>query len=407
MLLPGDIVTQSIDALKAHKMRAALTTLGLMMGVTTLITVMTIVEGANSYVEEKIANLGTNVFQIAKTPFATTDFNMILKALKYRRIDYSDLEYLAENCRLCAEVGGSATTTMRGRRGDKEVMDVNIIGQTSNMADIDTRTIELGRFFTPTEESRSATVCLIGENLRKEFFEGMNPIGKSIRFGNADYTIVGVYQPIGAVLGQNQDNFAVIPMTNYLRLRGSTTSLTLNIRAVASGEFDAAMDEARALMRARRHVFPGRDEDFFIGTKESYISLWQSISGAFFAVFVMVSAISGVVGGIVIMNVMLVSVTERTKEIGIRRAVGATEADIRRQFLTESVMQCLVGGVFGIGAGFLFALMLRQFTSFPAVVQTWVAILGLTLSSAIGLFFGIYPAVRASRLDPVEALRAE
>jgi putative ABC transport system permease protein len=407
MLLPGDIVTQSLDALKAHKMRAALTTLGLMMGVTTLITVMTIVEGANSYVEDKIANLGTNVFQIAKTPFATTDFNMILKALKYKRIDYADLEYLAENCRLCAAVGGSATTTMRSRRGDKEVMDVNIIGQTSNMADIDTRTIELGRFFTPTEESRSATVCLIGENLRKEFFEGTNPIGKSIRFGNADYSIVGVYQPIGAVLGQNQDNFAVIPMSNYLRLRGSTTSLTLNIRAVAAGQFDAAMDEARALMRARRHIFPGRDEDFFIGTKESYISLWQSISGAFFAVFVMVSAISGVVGGIVIMNVMLVSVTERTKEIGIRRAVGATQADIRRQFLTESVMQCLVGGVFGIAAGFFFALLLRQFTSFPAVVQTWVAILGLTLSSAIGLFFGIYPAVRASRLDPVEALRAE
>ena len=264
MLLPGDIVTQSIDALKAHKMRAALTTLGLMMGVTTLITVMTIVEGANSYVEEKIANLGTNVFQIAKTPFATTDFNMILKALKYRRIDYSDFGI---PCRKLPVVRGGgrigydddARSPRRQRSDGRQHHRPNL-----QYGYIDTRTIELGRFFTPTEESRSATVCLIGENLRKEFFEGMNPIGKSIRFGNADYTIVGVYQPIGAVLGQNQDNFAVIPMTNYLRLRGSTTSLTLNIRAVASGEFDAAMDEARALMRARRHVFPGRDEDFFI-----------------------------------------------------------------------------------------------------------------------------------------------
>jgi putative ABC transport system permease protein len=160
-------------------------------------------------------------------------------------------------------------------------------------------------------------------------------------------------------------------------------------------------------MRARRHIGPGQTEDFFLGTKDSYISLWQQISGAFFAVFLMVSSISAVVGGIVIMNVMLVSVTERTKEIGIRRAVGATQSDIRTQFLTESVMQCVAGGLVGIGGGFLCALALRTFTAFPASVQTWVAVLGVILSSAIGLFFGIYPAIRASRLDPVVALRAE
>lgn len=407
MLAPGDTIRQSLDALKAHKMRAALTTLGLMMGVATLITVMTIVEGANLYVEQKIANLGTNVFQISKTPFATTDFNQFIKAMKFKRIDYNDMLYLRERCVLCAEVGANSQVTVRARFENKEVSDVSLIGQTANMADIDTRTVLLGRFFTPAEDERAASVCLIGDNLRKEFFEGQNPVGRTVRFGNNEFTVIGVYEPIGAVLGQSQDNFAVIPMSSYLRLRGSAASLTLNVRAISAPQFDAAMDEARALVRARRHIFGNREEDFFFGTKESYISLWQSISGAFFAVFVMVSAISGVVGGIVIMNVMLVSVTERTKEIGIRRAVGATEKDIRQQFLTESVMQCIVGGLFGIGAGFLFALLLRNFTSFPASVQTWVAILGLVLSSAIGLFFGIYPAVRASRLDPVEALRAE
>ncbi len=200
----------------------------------------------------------------------------------------------------------------------------------------------------------------------------------------------------------------VVPITSYLRFRGARSSLTLEVKA-AGGEdvFQRAQDEARVILRARRHITGDRTEDFFIGTSQSYISLWQSISGAFFAVFVMVSSISAVVGGIVIMNVMLVSVTERTKEIGIRRAVGATERDILHQFLTESVMQCLIGGAIGIGIGFACALALRTYTAFPASVKTWVALLGVVLSTVIGLFFGIYPAMKAAEMDPVAALRAE
>src|SRR5262249_19842901 len=183
---------------------------------------------------------------------------------------------------------------------------------------------------------------------------------------------------------------------------------TLQIKAAGDKKtFEEAQDEARISLRARRHIRPGQDEDFFIGTADSYITLWESISSAFFAVFVMVSSISAVVGGIVIMNVMLVSVTERTKEIGVRRAVGATQDDILRQFLTESVMQCVIGGCIGITVGFGCALALRTFTSFPASVRLWVAMLGVVLSSGIGVFFGIYPAMRAARLDPVVALRAE
>lgn len=407
MLALRDTVAQSLDAIRAHKMRAALTMLGLTMGVATLITVMTIVEGANLYVEQKIANLGTGVFQIAKMPFATVDFQVLIRAQKYRKIEFDDLSFLAERCRLCKEVGASATVRVKTRLGNKEVTDVNMIGHTANMADIDTRTVLTGRYFNPIEEANTTPVCLIGDNLRKEFFEGTNPLGKVVRIGNQDFTVIGTFEAIGSVLGQNQDNFAVIPMASFLRLRGSRTSVTLNVRAESSAVFDLAIDEVRTLMRARRHVLRNQEDDFFVGTKDSYIQLWQQISGAFAAVFVMVSAISGVVGGIVIMNVMLVSVTQRTKEIGIRRAVGASQVDIRKQFLAESVVQCLVGGTFGIGGGFLFALLLRSFTAFPAAVEAWVAILGLVTSSAIGLFFGIYPAMRASRLDPVEALRAE
>lgn len=407
MLLQRDNLTQSVGALRAHKLRTTLTLIGLMMGVATLITVMTIVQGANVYVEQKIANLGTNVFQVARTPFAVTDFNLIIKALRNKKIDIEDLHAVQRECVHCSAVGASAASTTRVKWQEHELEDINLIGHTANMSDIDTRTVELGRYFSDIEDQHSTALCLAGQGIVENFFPGANPIGKQIRLGNDEFTIIGTMEKIGSVLGQDQDNFVIVPLNDYLRMRGARFSLTLNVKAASQASFDAAQEQVRLIMRARRHVAPGRDEDFFFGTKDSYIALWQSISGAFFAVFLMVSSISAVVGGIVIMNVMLVSVTERTKEIGIRRAVGASRSDILRQFLTESVMQCLIGGVVGIIGGFLCAMALRTFTSFPASVQTWVAILGLVLSSAIGLFFGIYPAVRASRLDPVAALRAE
>jgi putative ABC transport system permease protein len=276
------------------------------------------------------------------------------------------------------------------------------------MADIDTRTLDLGRYFTPGEDRHAAYVGIIGASLVDQFFPYENPIGKIIRTGSLQFTVIGTFQKIGSVLGQDQDNFVVIPMNTFLKVRGARTSLTLEIKASGGGKnFEAAQDEARVIMRARRHDPPGQDDSFFIGTAQSYIALWQSISGSFFAVFVMVSSISAVVGGIVIMNVMLVSVTQRTREIGVRRAVGAKKSDILRQFLAESLLQCLIGGSVGIAIGFGCALAIRTLTSFPASVQTWVAILGLAISSAIGLFFGIYPARKAANLDPVNALRTE
>ena len=402
-----DILRQSVAALRAHKLRAILTIVGLMMGVATLITVMTIVQGANSYVENKIANLGTDVFQIAKTPFVVTDWDLVIKGLRFKRIEWDDVRAVAERCRACQMVGASATASVHVRYRDKELQDINLLGHTANMADIDTRTLDLGRYFSDSEDQQLASVCIIGQTLVDEFFGGANPIGQIVRVNNKEFRVIGTMERIGSVLGQEQDNFMIVPLRVYLHLMGTRSSLTINVKTAGGKAFDQAMDEARLAVRARRHLQPGQEDDFFIGTKESYISLWRSISGAFFAVFLMVSSISAVVGGIVIMNVMLVSVTERTKEIGVRRALGATERDIRRQFLMESVLQCILGGAAGIIGGFVVALALRQFTSFPASVQTWVAILGLVLSSGIGLFFGIYPAMRAARLDPVVALRSE
>ncbi|HXY01514.1 MAG TPA: ABC transporter permease [Candidatus Limnocylindrales bacterium] len=406
MLAVRDNLAQCFSALRAHKLRASLTMLGLTMGVATLITVMTIVQGANLYVESKIANLGTNVFQIARTPFAVTDFNIIIKALKYKKIESADVRAVADGCPACQEVGATASASVKARYGDKELQDVSFYGQTPSMVDIDTRAVEYGRYFTPAEAEHNANVCLIGDTLVQRLFLGVDPIGRNIRIGNDEFMIIGIMEKVGSVLGQDQDSFVTVPLPVFLRIQGIHESLTINVKA-RPGRFETAQDEAQLILRARRHLSGTMENDFFIGTKESYMALWRSISSAFFAVFILVSAISVLIGGIVIMNVMLVSVTLRRREIGVRRAVGATQRDILDQFIAESILQCLAGGIMGIGLGFLVALLLRTYSPFPASVRTWVAVMGVLMSSAVGLFFGIYPALRASRLDPVVALRSD
>ena len=406
MLALRDNLGQCFSALRAHKLRMSLTMLGLTMGVATLITVMTIVQGANLYVETKIANLGTDVFQIARTPFAVTDFSVIIKALKYKKIELDDVRAVAEGCPACQKVGATASASVKARYGDKEVQDVNFYGQTPSMADIDTRAVDFGRYFTPSEAEHYTNVCLIGDTLVRRLFPSVDPIGRNIRIGNDEFMVIGIMEKVGSVLGQDQDNFVSVPLPVFLQIQGLHSSLTINVKA-ASGNFETAQDQAQLILRARRHLSGTMENDFFIGTKESYMALWRSISSAFFGVFILVSAISVLIGGIVIMNVMLVSVTLRRHEIGVRRAVGATRRDILSQFIAESVVQCLAGGITGIGLGFLVALLLRTYSPFPASVQTWVALLGVSMSSAVGLFFGIYPALRASRLDPVIALRSD
>ncbi|HLY18506.1 MAG TPA: ABC transporter permease [Bryobacteraceae bacterium] len=408
MLALRDDLYLAADAIRAHKLRASLTMLGLTMGVATLIAVMTLVQGANRYVEQKIANLGTDVFRISRLPFVLTDFSVVARAQRNKNISLEDMQAVAQGCGHCQYVGASVASTLGVRYRGRDLEDVALRGHTANMAQIDTRTLALGRYFTESEDRHAAPVCLLGDRLVQELFSGMDPVGHAVKTGAGEFMVVGTFESIGSVLGQDQDTFMVIPLNTYLRIRGARNSLTLEIKAAGSQQlFQQAQDDVRLILRARRHITLGHDEDFYVGTAESYISLWQSISSAFFAVFVMVSSISAVVGGIVIMNVMLVSVTERTKEIGIRRAMGATRQDILRQFLTESVMQCIVGGLIGVIIGFLCALAIRGLTSLPAAVQTWVAILGVILSSIIGLFFGIYPAMKAAKLDPVTALRTE
>ena len=406
MLPIRDNLELCVNSLRAHKLRTSLTMLGLTMGVATLITVMTIVQGANHYVESKIATLGADVFQIARTPFAVTDFSIIIKALKYKKIELDDVRAVEEACPACTEVGATASASVKARSGDKESPDVNFYGETPNMANIDSRAVEVGRFFTSWEAEHRTYVCLIGDTLVQRLFQGGDSIGRSIRVGNDEFQVIGVMEKVGSVLGQDQDNFVIVPLPVFLSIEGIHSSVTINVKT-SSVLFETAQDQAQLILRARRHLSGKMENDFFVGTKDSYMALWKSISSAFFGVFILVSTISVVIGGIVIMNVMLVSVTLRKREIGVRRALGATQSDILKQFITESLLLCLIGGVAGILLGFLVALVLRTYTPFPASVRTSVAFMGVLMSSAVGLFFGIYPALRASKLDPVVALRSD
>jgi putative ABC transport system permease protein len=376
--------------------------------VATLITVMTLVQGANSYVEQKIANLGTHVFQVQKTPVIPTDFNEFLRAQRYKNITADDMVAVRQRCKHCEDVGAQvASNSVHVYYKNKELQDAGAFGQTWNMGYIGSRNLDIGRFFTQFEENAATPVAVIGYGVNEKFFGGVNAIDQFIRFSGEEFRVVGTMEKIGSVLGQDQDNYILIPWTTFQRLRGTSNSLQLNIRARNDADFEVAQDEVRQIMRARRHIGPRDKEDFYFGTPDSYMALWKSISGAFFAVFVLISSISTVVGGIVIMNIMLVSVTERTREIGVRRAVGARQADILRQFLAEALLQCMIGGVIGVGLGFGAASLLKVTTGFPADVQAWVAVLGIVMASIIGLFFGIYPAMKAAQLDPVVALRSD
>ncbi|MCL4524290.1 MAG: ABC transporter permease [Acidobacteria bacterium] len=406
-MLATDTLRLAFGALSAHKLRTALTLLGLIIGVTSLILVMTLIQGANAYVETKIANLGTDIFQVSKLPLATTDYREVMRAKKFRDVTLDDWYAVQDRCRNCVGVGAQLELPGRVNSDFQSMPDVSIRGQTANMGWISTLDIAQGRFFTESEQRAAAPLVILGDNVRERLFPRSDSIGKKIRVGGGEFEVIGEAEKIGTILGQSQDNFVIIPIDAFAKLYGTRRSLVLHVKALSKDSLTATQDEVRLILRGRRHTDPLAPDGFYFTTAETYLDLWRDISSVFFIVLVLISSVASIVGGIVIMNITLVSVTERTKEIGLRRSVGARQRDIARQFLVEVLAQCLAGGLTGVVLGFALALLLRQFTPFPAVVQGWVAIMGLALASLIALTFGVYPAIKAAKLDPVVALRSE
>jgi len=397
----------ALDTLRAHKLRTFLTLLGVILAVTTLVAVMSVLNGLNVYVATKIANLGANAFIVDRFGIITNE-EQWYKARKRPPLRPDDLDALSSQMKLASAVVGEQQTVADVRYGNDLKEDVNILGATPFFAPLEAIDVASGRLLTESDEIHRSNVCIIGQDLVKQFFGGVDPIGKSIRPGQGQYEIVGVAKELGSVLGQSRDNFIMIPLGTYRKeWLGPDDSITIFIQARNPDFMPAAEDEARVILRSRHHVPYQHEDDFGIIEPSSLMSLWQDLTGNIFAIAVWVTSVFLVVGGIVIMNIMLASVTERTREIGLRKSLGARRRHILMQFLVESSLLSCLGGAMGVAAALALTYLVRATTPIPISTPFFAILIALFLSTAVGLFFGIYPAMRASRLDPIDALRVE
>jgi putative ABC transport system permease protein len=403
----GEAVRIATASLWAHKMRSVLTLLGVVIGVTSVIAVVSLVSGLNKYVAEKVVGLGADVFMINRSPSIITSVDQWEAAQKRHKFHIDDYVAIRDNCHSCVAVAGELAKSGQVKYGTNTLSDTNIIGFTHEMPEVMSRELADGRYFTQLDVSRSAPVCIVGFDVVDKLFGGADPLGQEIRVDTGGCQIIGVAKKRGSVMGQSQDNWVIMPLTTYQSLYARDDSVRLWVKSAGTGALDRTMDEVRMLLRGRRHVAYRDDDDFSMETNASFLSIWGSISGTFFGVTIGIASISLIVGGIVIMNIMLVSVTERTREIGLRKSLGARQSDIRMQFLIESSTIALIGGVCGVILGVLLAEVVTLTTSLPSSVQIWSVLMGLIVATSVGLFFGVYPATKAARLDPVVALRAD
>jgi len=403
----GETMRLALDTLRAHKLRSFLTLLGVILAVATLVAVMSVVEGLNLYISDRVANLGANVFVVDRFGVITS-FEAFVKAQRRPVLRAEHYQELLERMHLAKRIAATDGTTLDVRYGRELFEDVRLQGVTPDYADVRSLGVTAGRFLTQADELHRAPVCFIGADVAQRFFPNTDPIGKSIRAGTQVFEVVGVATPIGSVFGVAQDNFVLISFGAFEKTwHTPSNSISIFVQALSAELTDAAQDEARLILRARRHIAYNDPDNFGIIAPASITGLWQDLTGNIFALAVWLTAVFLVVGGVVIMNIMLASVTERTREIGIRKSLGARRRHIVMQFLVESAVLAAVGGLVGIALALGIQQVVRALTPMPITMPARAIILGLGLSTIVGLFFGIYPAVRAARLDPIEALRAE
>ena len=398
----------ALQALWGNKLRSILTLIGVVMGVASVIMVITLVNGANRYVSTKLSGYGADVFTVTKMSSVIFTPEEYFKFQKRKILRIDDYYAIRDACTECSEVGALLNKSTNVVYNGKSSNNTGVRGYTWTMLSLNNIDIAIGRGFTPADEDHATKNVVVGYDIVDNLLPAGDPIGKEIRVDGIPYTIIGVGDRQGKTLGQSQDNWVAIPITTYQQIYGYNDSVDIYARAAGNAEvMERAKDEVRVLMRTRRHNAPGQPEDFEIETNDTFLDIWKQISSLFASVVLGLASIALVVGGVVIMNIMLVSVTERTREIGVRKALGAKQRDVLLQFLIESASLALVGGALGVLGGVLVGKLITVVVGFPTAVPFWAILLGLFLATAVGIFFGVYPASKAAKLDPVVALRAE
>jgi len=396
----------ALAALRANKLRSFLTLLGTIIGVMSVIAVLSFVEGLNRFVSEKLLASGSNVFYVDKYGFITSQEEF--EAVRDRPdVTIEDADAIRDGTPHAQIVIAQGNTQVVARFRNKEQKGVQLRGRSAGFELVDDYQIGAGRTYTDLDDQRRRMVCVIGPELADDLFGNLDPVGRFIRLGSETYEVIGVTVAKGKLLGQSQDRFAAIPMRTFVKTHLERGSVDISVKSIDQASMPIAQQEVRNVLRARRHLRPGQQDNFGITTSENVMQLYNTLTGGIYVVTIGVAAISLLVGGIVIMNIMLVSVTERTREIGIRKAMGATRKAILSQFLVESTTLSVMGGLIGILGGIALALLAAAVSPLPAAVSIPSIIAGILMSGVIGIFFGSYPAWRASKLDPIEALRYE
>jgi len=401
-------VSIALETLRAHKLRSFLMLLGVILSVSTLIVVVALIEGTNRYIANRVANLGSNVFLITRFPIITEVEELVKATRRNKTITWEDYEALHDTMTLARRVGVETRTPGKARAGTQSLDDVDVRGVTANIGEMDVEEPATGRYISDGDNEHRAMVTLLGAEVAAKLFPGLDPLGRSIQISGLPFEVIGVAKPIGTVLGQSQDAFVYIPIQTFLKIYGSANrSLSINVQARSPEWMARTQDEGRMLMRARRHLKPGEADTFGIRDAGSLLGLWRQLTGAIAATSVGVVSVFLVIGGVVIMNVMLASVTERTREVGIRKSLGARRRDILLQFLMEASVMSGIGGALGVLLAYGVSGLVKATTSVPMAVPLSAVVIALVVSTAVGLFFGIYPARKAAQLDPIEALRFE
>ena len=402
-----DSIVIALQAIWANKLRSFMTVLGNIVAVTSIVTVVTLIQGMNGMVADAIVSgVGADSFIVQRRPPIFNE-DEEERTRNNPLITIDEAEAIRAFSPLIVSVVAQANRNANVSYRTQEVDNAQIQGVTSSYMDFSTFSVQTGRMMSAVEVDRSQAVTLLGFGLADRLFGDINPLDKIVKIAGVNFRVVGVSEPKGSFFGNSQDNYAVVPLGAYQRLFGARQSLQLMVKPVSTDVMQTAMDEATVALRVKRRLKPRERDNFGIVTSETILNLYRQVTSGIFAVLVGIVALSLVVGGIVIMNIMLMVVSERTREIGLRKALGARRKDIMSQVLTESITLSTLGGVIGIALGSLAATAIAAFTPLPARLEVWSVVLGIGITAGVGLFFGAYPASRAAALDPIEALRRE